>query len=77
MAERFQRLSLQVTMGRCKLCLLNTHLESTKEGEEARVHQLNRFLKHIVAVDKTRTVLAGGDLNLRDKDVRMLDQIGA
>lgn len=61
--------SLKVTIHDAKICLLNTHLESTKQGEAYRIQQLSVMLNHIKKIGPDVTVIAGGDLNLRDKEV--------
>ena len=55
-----------------KLCLLNTHLESTKDGAELRVQQLSHLFQHFKTINSDISILAGGDLNLRDKEVQFI-----
>lgn len=62
-------LQTNVTLHDAKICLLNTHLESTKEGEAYRIQQLSSMLNHIKKIGPDVTVIAGGDLNLRDKEL--------
>ena len=61
--------SFQISVGDAKICLLNTHLESTKDGANLRVQQLSFMLRHFKEINPDITILAGGDLNLRDKEV--------
>lgn len=61
----------QVSINDAKICLLNTHLESTKDGEALRIQQLSFMLRHFKEISPDVTILAGGDLNLRDKEVRI------
>ena len=68
----FSLFSFKVSIGDAKICLLNTHLESTKEGAALRIQQLNFMLRHMKEIDPQVTILAGGDLNLRDKEVGLL-----
>lgn len=57
-------------IGRAKLALLNTHLESTAEFMAERKEQLATCLEISSTFDKEYNVVFGGDLNLRDKEVR-------
>ena len=49
--------------------LLNTHLESTQEHSDERVRQLEKCLEIMTRRPGDRTVIFGGDLNMRDKEV--------
>ena len=49
--------------------LLNTHLESTQEHSDERVRQLEKCLDIMTRRPGDRTVIFGGDLNMRDKEV--------
>ena len=51
------------------VCLLNTHLESTKDFSDERVNQLNQVFNYISKVATNESVLFAGDLNLRDNEV--------
>ena len=51
------------------LQLMTSHLESTAEHTEERVRQLKISLKHMKEAPTGRTVMFGGDLNMRDKEV--------
>ncbi len=64
-------------IGKAKLCILNTHLESTKDHADERSRQLRECFK--VALDRPEdtTVIFGGDLNLRDEELSKLGGIPA
>ena len=49
--------------------LLNTHLESTAEHAEERTRQLEQCFEIMSKRPGDRTVIFGGDLNSRDKEV--------
>ncbi len=49
--------------------LMTSHLESTAEHGKERVRQLRACMKQVQDAPKERTVVFGGDLNLRDKEV--------
>ena len=51
------------------MVFLTSHLESTKEYHEERRHQLETAFNQMLASPQDRTVVFGGDLNLRDKEV--------
>ncbi|GAB1609208.1 tyrosyl-DNA phosphodiesterase 2-like [Argonauta hians] len=53
--------------------LINTHLESMASHGSERCRQLSLLLKRAQDVEKERSVIFGGDLNLRDKE---LSQVG-
>lgn len=55
-------------MGKLKLKLLNTHLESTKEHSLERCNQLKIAFDKCETFSEDSTVIFGGDLNLRDKE---------
>lgn len=65
-------LEIMVTYHGVKICFINTHLESTKDGTNFRIQQLNFLLKHFGKIDPSYTIIAGGDLNLRDKELANL-----
>lgn len=52
-----------------KLCVLTSHLESTKDSSTERKRQLQECFKRVKEADKMDTVIFGGDLNLRDKEI--------
>jgi len=62
-------LHVQAHCGQAKFDLLNTHLESTKEHAEERKVQLKHCLDHTARAPGDRTVVFGGDLNLRDSEL--------
>ena len=49
--------------------LLNTHLESTAEHADERMRQLEKCFDIMTKRPEDRTVIFGGDLNMRDKEV--------
>ncbi|XP_029650669.1 tyrosyl-DNA phosphodiesterase 2 [Octopus sinensis] len=49
--------------------LINTHLESMAGHATERQRQLNIGFKKVLETDKKRTVIFGGDLNLREKEL--------
>ena len=52
------------------LVLLTSHLESMATHSDERKRQLKAAFKTLVEVPAPSTVIFGGDLNLRDKEVR-------
>ena len=48
---------------------MTSHLESTKDHAKERKNQLKKALAHMSKADPDRTVVFGGDLNLRDNEV--------
>lgn len=50
--------------------LLNSHLESTKDHAAERKSQLKKAFKEMVDAHDMNTVIFGGDLNLRDKELQ-------
>lgn len=54
------------------ICLMTSHLESTKEHSSERVKQLQIVLKKIQETPPSVTVIFGGDSNLRDKEVEKI-----
>ncbi|XP_055339658.1 tyrosyl-DNA phosphodiesterase 2-like [Paramacrobiotus metropolitanus] len=57
------------------LCLINSHLESTKDAAEERKHQLADAFVRMREAPVERTVIFGGDLNLRDSELRAIGGI--
>ena len=49
--------------------LLNTHLETTADHAEERMRQLEKCLDIMSKRPEDRTVILGGDLNMRDKEI--------
>ena len=50
--------------------LMTSHLESTADFSDERKHQLQQAFKAMTAIPHGQPVIFGGDLNLRDKEVR-------
>ena len=57
---------------RVNICAMNTHLESTVEFSTQRKQQLKLCFDEVLQEDKQNVVLFGGDLNLRDSEVRLI-----
>ncbi|XP_062986524.1 tyrosyl-DNA phosphodiesterase 2 isoform X2 [Elgaria multicarinata webbii] len=55
-----------------ELCLMTSHLESTKKFSESRLMQLKLVLAKMTEVPESMTVIFGGDTNLRIKEVDKL-----
>lgn len=56
-----------------KINLLNTHLESMGEHRKIRISQLNECFNLISAWNnQNEFVVFGGDLNIRDEEVKNL-----
>ncbi|XP_053322719.1 tyrosyl-DNA phosphodiesterase 2 [Spea bombifrons] len=51
------------------ICLMTSHLESTKDHTKERLDQLRVVLKKILDAPPSATVIFGGDTNLRDSEV--------
>ena len=51
--------------------LMTSHLESTKTSADERKRQLKIALEKMRTGDSTKTIIFGGDLNLRDKEVTL------
>ncbi|XP_068093086.1 tyrosyl-DNA phosphodiesterase 2 [Hyperolius riggenbachi] len=54
------------------VCLMTSHLESTKEHTGERIKQLQTVLKKMLEVSPSSTVIFGGDTNLRDEEVKRI-----
>jgi len=52
-----------------QLLLINSHLESTADFAEERMRQLRQAFDQMKGSKASQTVLFGGDLNMRDKEV--------
>ncbi|KAM9308309.1 tyrosyl-DNA phosphodiesterase 2 [Gastrophryne carolinensis] len=52
------------------ICLMTSHLESTKEFANERMKQLKIVLQKMSEVPPSTSVIFGGDTNLRDKEVQ-------
>ncbi|KAL3891598.1 hypothetical protein ACJMK2_003854 [Sinanodonta woodiana] len=66
-------LHVKCTVKGIKFDILTSHLESMRESSEERKKQLRFAFDHVKLVDIDRTVIFGGDLNLRNYE---LSQIG-
>eukprot|EP00058_Branchiostoma_floridae_P008356 XP_002593844.1 hypothetical protein BRAFLDRAFT_75696 [Branchiostoma floridae] len=62
-------LIVKARFGSVPLCLMTSHLESTKDHAAERKRQLQQVLQTVMQQDQTNTVIVGGDLNLRDTEV--------
>ncbi|XP_033010600.1 tyrosyl-DNA phosphodiesterase 2 [Lacerta agilis] len=62
-------LTVHATISGNDLCLMTSHLESTKGHSEERLNQLKRVLAKMTEAPESTTVIFGGDTNLRDKEV--------
>ncbi|ESN91077.1 hypothetical protein HELRODRAFT_116381 [Helobdella robusta] len=56
-----------------EICLLTSHLESTKTWEQERTKQFRKILDAAYEVPHSKAVILGGDFNLRDSE---LEKIG-
>lgn len=52
-----------------ELCLMTSHLESTRGHAKERMNQLKMVLKKIQEAPESATVIFAGDTNLRDHEV--------
>ncbi|XP_007487927.1 tyrosyl-DNA phosphodiesterase 2 isoform X2 [Monodelphis domestica] len=52
-----------------ELCLMSSHLESTRNHSRERMNQLKIVLKKMQEIPESVTVIFGGDTNLRDHEV--------
>lgn len=52
-----------------ELCLMTSHLESTKDHSKERMKQLQIVFKEMQKESESTTVIFGGDTNLRDSEV--------
>ncbi|KAK7086708.1 Tyrosyl-DNA phosphodiesterase 2 [Halocaridina rubra] len=62
-------LLVQAHIGKVKLNLLNSHLESTKDFATQRKEQLKICFNKMKIANSSHTTLFGGDLNARDSEV--------
>ncbi|XP_019379307.1 PREDICTED: tyrosyl-DNA phosphodiesterase 2 [Gavialis gangeticus] len=62
-------LVVHATVSGNDLCLMTSHLESTKDHSEERINQLKLVLKMMQEAPESSTVIFGGDTNLRDREV--------
>ncbi|XP_074843684.1 tyrosyl-DNA phosphodiesterase 2 isoform X1 [Carettochelys insculpta] len=62
-------LVVHVNISGNELCLMTSHLESTKSHAKERINQLRQVLKTMQEASESTTVIFGGDTNLRDHEV--------
>ncbi|XP_004847656.1 tyrosyl-DNA phosphodiesterase 2 [Heterocephalus glaber] len=62
-------LCVHVSLSGNELCLMTSHLESTRGHAEERINQLKLVLKKMQEAPESSTVIFAGDTNLRDKEV--------
>ncbi|NXL90175.1 TYDP2 phosphodiesterase, partial [Alectura lathami] len=65
-------LVVHVSVSGNELCLMTSHLESTKDHSKERVKQLQIVLNKMKEESESATVIFGGDTNLRDSEVAKL-----
>ncbi|CAG2211938.1 TDP2 [Mytilus edulis] len=70
--EYFTAVMLKCTIKGVRFLLMTSHLESTKDHASERKQQLKIALEHMVSANSDQTVIFGGDLNLRDKELQEL-----
>ncbi|NXF95314.1 TYDP2 phosphodiesterase, partial [Eubucco bourcierii] len=68
-------LVVHVSVSGMELCLMTSHLESTKTHSKERVKQLQIVLKRMQEEPESTTVIFGGDTNLRDSEVTRLGKL--
>ncbi|XP_059172986.1 tyrosyl-DNA phosphodiesterase 2-like [Physella acuta] len=66
-------LEVQCKVKGIPMTLMTSHLESTAEYSEERVRQLRMAFKRMNSLSAEQTIIFGGDLNLRDKEVKGLN----
>ncbi|NWR00288.1 TYDP2 phosphodiesterase, partial [Paradoxornis webbianus] len=65
-------LVVHVSISGIELCLMTSHLESTKDHSKERIKQLQTVLTKMQKESESTTVIFGGDTNLRDSEVTKL-----
>lgn len=65
-------LVVHVNISGNELCLMTSHLESTKGHAKERLNQLRQVLKTMQEASESTTVIFGGDTNLRDHEVTQI-----
>ncbi|NXH65909.1 TYDP2 phosphodiesterase, partial [Hydrobates tethys] len=65
-------LVVHVSVSGNELCLMTSHLESTKNHSKERMKQLQIVLNKMQKESESTTVIFGGDTNLRDSEVTKL-----
>ncbi|NXG68280.1 TYDP2 phosphodiesterase, partial [Baryphthengus martii] len=68
-------LVVHVSVSGIELCLMTSHLESTKNHSEERIKQLQIVLNKMQKESESTTVIFGGDTNLRDREVTKLGKL--
>ncbi|NWH62028.1 TYDP2 phosphodiesterase, partial [Geococcyx californianus] len=68
-------LVVHVSISGNELCLMTSHLESTKNSSTERMKQLQIVLNKIQKESESTTVIFGGDTNLRDNEVKKLGDL--
>ncbi|NXN81388.1 TYDP2 phosphodiesterase, partial [Bombycilla garrulus] len=68
-------LVVHVSISGIELCLMTSHLESTKDHSKERIKQLQIVLNEMQKESETTTVIFGGDTNLRDSEVNKLGNL--
>ncbi|XP_068050118.1 tyrosyl-DNA phosphodiesterase 2 isoform X2 [Anomalospiza imberbis] len=68
-------LVVHVSISGIELCLMTSHLESTKNHSQERIKQLQIVLNEMQKESESTTVIFGGDTNLRDSEVTKLGNL--
>ncbi|KAM9302546.1 LOW QUALITY PROTEIN: tyrosyl-DNA phosphodiesterase 2, partial [Morus bassanus] len=68
-------LVVHVSVSGNELCLMTSHLESTKNHSKERMKQLQIVLNKMQEESESATVIFGGDTNLRDSEVTKLGKL--
>ncbi|XP_057270702.1 tyrosyl-DNA phosphodiesterase 2 [Pezoporus wallicus] len=68
-------LVVHVSISGNELCLMTSHLESTKDHSNERTKQLQIVFKEMQKESESTTVIFGGDTNLRDSEVAKLGNL--
>ncbi|NWU49103.1 TYDP2 phosphodiesterase, partial [Dromas ardeola] len=68
-------LVVHVSISGNELCLITSHLESTKKHSKERVKQLQIALNRMQEESESTTVIFGGDTNLRDSEITKLGNL--
>ncbi|KAM6350522.1 tyrosyl-DNA phosphodiesterase 2 isoform 1-T1 [Podargus strigoides] len=68
-------LVVHVSISGNEICLMTSHLESTKDHSKERVKQLKIVLNKMQEESESTTVIFGGDTNLRDSEVTKLGSL--
>ena len=63
-------ISFQIEILNVQLTLLTSHLESSKESCKERIQQLKTVFKLMRETPDDEVVIAAGDFNLRDSEVK-------